>query len=87
MDNNHKERVEFPAPEGFSAPEHEGDEFDLVCTFRTKANGELCLVQLGDHKMEGYSDKEDMKKDDKPGYSSMANNLMSQDVPNAGAGY
>lgn len=87
MDNNHKERVEFSAPEGFSAPEHEGDEFDLVCTFRVKNDGKICLTKLGDTEMPSYSDKEDMKKDDKPGYSSMANNLMSQDVPNAGAGY
>lgn len=75
-------RVEFTPPA--EAPEHDGDEFDLVCTFRAKPDGKVCMTKWGDHPMPGYSD---MKKDDKPGYSSMANNLMSQDVPNASAGY
>jgi len=84
MDNNHKTRVEFTPPG--EAPEHEGDEFDLVCTFRTKTDGQVCMTKWGDHPMPGYEDRESMKKENKPGYGEMAQGIASQEVPNAGAG-
>jgi hypothetical protein len=45
-------RVEFAPPEG-SVPEGlgAGEDFDLVCTFRVKDNGEVCLVKFGDTDM------------------------------------
>lgn len=50
-------RVEFRPPNG-STPEGltEGEEFDSVCTFRVKKNGDICLVMLGDTQMPGYDD-------------------------------
>ncbi len=51
-------RVEFQPPQNV-VPEgtKDGEEFDLVCTFRVKGQN-VCLVQLGDEKMPGYSDKD-----------------------------
>jgi hypothetical protein len=50
-------RIEFKPPKGVvpegSAPD---DTFDLVCSFRVKKNGDICLVQLGDTQMPGYND-------------------------------
>lgn len=56
-------KIEFHAPPGV-VPEgtKSGEEFDLVCTFRVKSSGEVCLVQMGDEKMPGYSDKADKGK-------------------------
>lgn len=53
-------RIEFEAPPGV-VPEgsKSGDEFDAVCTFRVKSDGTVCLVQIADEKMPGYSDKAD----------------------------
>lgn len=86
---NHKSsKVKFPVPSGFEPPEHEGDEFDLVCTFRVEGD-HLCLTMLGDHKMEGYSDKADQTKDNKPDYSKMAQSIAGSDMSGgamAGAG-
>lgn len=50
-------RVEFVPPNG-ATPEgtQAGEEFDAVCTFRVKDNGQICLIQLGDVQMPGYSD-------------------------------
>jgi hypothetical protein len=56
--------VEFQIPEGYTLPEgaEPGEDFDVVCSIRVKANGTLCLVKLGDVEMPGYKDKD---KDDK----------------------
>lgn len=56
-------RIEFHAPPGV-VPEgtKSGEEFDLVCTFRVKSSGEVCLVQMGDEKMPGYSERESKGK-------------------------
>lgn len=79
-----KKRVEFVPP--VEAPEHDGDEWDLICTFKANPDGKVCMTKYGDAPMPGYGDKEDQKKDDKPSYAGMANTLMSQDVgPGAAA--
>jgi|KBSSwiStaDraftv2_1062776.scaffolds.fasta_scaffold310264_2 hypothetical protein len=51
-------RVEFKPPAGV-VPEgtKAGEEWDAVCTFRVKPNGDVCLVMLGDEKMPGYTEK------------------------------
>ncbi len=55
-------KIEFTAPDGV-VPEgtKAGEEFDLVCTLRVKSDGQVCLVQVGDTKMPGYSDKDEPK--------------------------
>lgn len=60
--------VEFPVPEGFMAPEgvEAGKDFDLVCSFRLKPRGTMCLTKLGDLAMPGYDDKDD--KPNRPEY-------------------
>lgn len=57
-------RIEFRPPDG-TVPEGttEGEDFEAVCTFRVKGDGQLCLVMLGDVEMTGYKDK---VGDDKP---------------------
>jgi hypothetical protein len=57
-------QVEFTPPPGV-VPEDAtpGKEFDLVCTFRVKAGGQVCLVMMGDQQMPGYGARE---REDKP---------------------
>lgn len=66
-------KVEFTPPAG-ATPEGvaDGEEFDLVCTFRVKSGGTVCLIEMGDQKMPGYS--EDLHSD---GYASEAQNMMN----------
>ncbi len=55
-----KERVvEFKPPQGV-VPEGTGvgEDFDLVSTFRVKAGGTVCLVQMGEVKLPGYDANE-----------------------------
>ncbi len=61
-------RIEFTPPAGV-VPEgtKAGEEFDLVSTFRVKPDGDVCLIQMGDEKMPGYSDKD--KPAGKPSYA------------------
>ncbi len=68
-------KVEFDPPKGFVLPEgvQAGEEFDLVCTFRTKQDGKICLTQLGDTKMPGYDDK----KESRPSYSGYTKELQA----------
>ena len=55
-------RIEFRPPTG-SVPEGltAVEDFDSVCTFRVKANGDICLVMLGDTQMPGYGEKPDSR--------------------------
>lgn len=46
-------------PEGVSP----GDEFELVCTFRLKESGTVCLTQFGETEMQ------DDKAEARPDYS------------------
>lgn len=80
MDDEKEEKVEFVPPKGFTVPEHEGTDFDLVCTFRVKDNGEICLTKLGDTAMPGYGAKDDHEKgesksESKPNYASYATEM------------
>lgn len=77
-------RVEFTPPKQFAAPEGSGTEkeFDLVCSFRMKSSGELCMTRLGDLAMPGYDEEhdehdEDRESEHKPGYDRMSNQLMA----------
>lgn len=70
-------RIEFtpPAnvvPEGTKA----GEEFDLVCSFRVKPDGDVCLIQMGDEKLPGYSDK---AGNGKPSYKDEHEAMMGGD--------
>jgi len=70
--------VEFTPPKGFIPPEvSEHGEFDLVCTFRAKSGGQICLVQLGDTKMPGY-DKDEGKQQAAPDYKGYATQMQSE---------
>jgi hypothetical protein len=80
MAEEKEERVEFVPPKGFNVPEHEGTDFDLVCTFRVKEGGEICLTKLGDTAMPGYGSKDDKvedksKSESKPNYSTFASEM------------
>lgn len=51
-------KIEFKPPPGL-VPEgsEDGTEFEEVATFRVKANGDICLVAIGEHQMPGYDGK------------------------------
>jgi len=72
------ERVEFKPPKEFVSPESTDGEFDVVCSFRTKPDGSICLTQLGDTPMPGYDeDKPDQAKENKPSYGGYANQMQA----------
>ena len=75
------DRVEFRPPNGFSVPEgsEEKGEFDLVCSFRVKPDGMVCMTQLGDHKMPGYDGKEEETEETKtrPDYKELASSVTA----------
>jgi hypothetical protein len=68
------EYVEFAVPKGFVPPEMgegEGDQFDLVCSF--KVNGsKLCMTKLGDHDMPVKKEKEKV-----PDYKGLGQSIVS----------
>lgn len=75
------ERVEFKAPKGV-VPEDvaAGDTFDLVSTYRLKPDGQICLVQIGDHKMAGYEEDEyeqDTKNKNRASYGDVMASMHS----------
>ena len=71
-------RVEFTPPKDFPMPEGitANEDFDLVCTFRLKDSGDVCLVMCGDAKMPGYDGQE--KSESKPSYADMAPKPMNE---------
>lgn len=64
-------------PEGFTPPagSEGGKDFDLVCTFRAKEGGTLCMTMLGDAKMPGYDEDEG---EHKPDYKEYASGMQQQ---------
>ena len=52
-------KVTFTPPKGV-VPEgtNEGDEFDLVTTYKLEKNGSVCMTVMGDQQMPGYKDDE-----------------------------
>jgi hypothetical protein len=76
------EKVEFHPPQNAAVPEGEGaQEFDLVCTFRRKPDGRVCMTQFGDAPMPGYG-KEKMNEA-KPDYGGYVGSMRQQGYPNA----
>jgi len=77
-------RVEFTPPSGV-VPEgtKSGEEFDLVCTFRVKPDGDVCLVMMGDTKMPGYAEREKGK----PSYKSEHDEMMGAGGGQTQTGY
>jgi len=65
-------RIEFTPPKGV-VPEgtKAGEEFDAVCTFRVKPDGDVCLVMLGDEKMPGYGERDRGKPSYKDEHEAM----------------
>lgn len=75
------ERIEFKAPKGV-VPEDvaAGDTFDLVSTYRLKENGQICLIQIGEHKMPGYEEddyKESTKGKNRESYGNVMQSMQS----------
>jgi len=78
MNESTGSRVEFKAPADFRPPENiEADkDFDLVCSFRVKPSGELCLTKLGDVDMPGYGKNEGHEgPEHKPDYSEYTQSI------------
>lgn len=82
MDESPK-RIEFRPPTKFTAPEGSGTdkEFDLVCSFKMKASGELCMTKLGDIACPGYDGEKDEHDEDrestqKPTYGRMSDSII-----------
>ena len=82
--NEKGEKVVFTPPKEFAPPEHQGEEFDLVCSFRAEEGGKLCLVKLGDTDMPGYKkgehdesiEKMEMEGKHAPDYKSYSKGLV-----------
>jgi len=62
-------------PEGTA----EGDEFDLVCTFRLESDGRVCVTQMGDVKAE-YDEKAKYRPDFKGDAREIQASMMSGEV-------
>lgn len=82
-------RVEFTPPKDFSPPDNvePGKDWDMVCSFRTKPDGKVCLTKIGDADMPGCGSKEDRDEDGepkhKPGYGEYVEKLgLSDGMPN-----
>lgn len=69
------QKVTFTPPMG-AVPEGtgQGQDFDLVCTFRLEAGGKVCLTVMGEHRMPGY-DKG--KPEERPSYRQEAQAIQS----------
>lgn len=65
--------MEFTPPEGV-VPEGttSGEDFDLVCTFRLKDGGTVCIIKAGDMEMPGYDDRSESK----PSYETYTKPMM-----------
>lgn len=91
MEYEKNEKVEFHPPKGFTIPEHDGDTFDMVCTFQVKGD-EICLTKIGDTAMPGYGPKdskseEKPKAETKPNYSTYASEMAGAMGGAGGGGY
>jgi len=81
------ERVEFAPPENASLPEGamDGDEFDLVCTFKRKGS-KICMTKFGDTPMPGYEKGYGDQQPKRPDYSEYAQGIYSQMAGGGGGG-
>lgn len=70
-------KVEFFPPKGFSPPEQTepGKGFDLVCTFKVKPDGAICLTRLGETDMPGYGGRDEDAHESKPDYGEYAKGM------------
>lgn len=76
---NDSQKVEFTPPKDFTPPagSEGGEEFDLVCSFKAKEGGTICMTKLGDAKMPGYDDEGESHKPDYKEYAqSMSQQMM-----------
>jgi len=74
-----KTRVEFRPPNSFAMPEGitPNEEFDCVCSFRRRNNGQVCMTKMGDAAMPGYDEKESSK----PSYSEYSKPMRDAAMP------
>lgn len=82
QEHSKSDRVEFRPPKDFTVPEgtEAKGEFDLVCSFRVKPDGMICLTMLGDTKMPGYDGKEEEAEETKsrPDYKQYAQSMTDE---------
>jgi len=81
-------RVEFAPPEEFHLPESalKDGSFELVCEFRVKPDGKICLTKLGDQNMPGYDSNGEADDEHRPDYGNMTRGIqegMNMDGGNA----
>jgi len=75
--------VEFVPPKDFKPPENSqpDKDWDMVCSFRTKSDGKICMTKLGDVDMPGYGSKKDESEaketEHKPDYGQYSEGIMS----------
>lgn len=79
-----KKKLDFIPPQGaVPAAVAEGEEFDLVCTWRVKGDGRVCLVKFGETDVD--YDKEE--KGRKGPYSKEANDMAHEPMNPKGESY
>jgi hypothetical protein len=69
----HEQKVTFKPPPG-AVPEGtaQGEDFDLVCTFRVEQGGRVCLTQMGEHRLPGYTGSQETAHKPAPSYADEA---------------
>ena len=77
MPKSKSSSYEFPAPKNYVSPEHEGEEWDQVCTFKNGSReGHICLTRLGEHSLdEGEEVVKEAQK--KPDYKDMSTSIVN----------
>ena len=89
-DKDSSKRIEFRPPAEFKSPENvePGKDWDMVCSFRTKPDGTICMTKLGDVDLPGYGTKEDHDDEPKhkPGYGEYVDKLGLSDGMPANSG-
>ena len=67
--------VEFKLGKDMAIPEHEGEEFDMVCTFRDKGDGRVCMTKFGEHDMP--EPPKDEGKEEEPSHRGLAQSIVA----------
>lgn len=77
MPKSSRSIYEFPAPKSYVPPEHSGETWDQVCTFKSGSkDGHICLTRLGEHDMdEGEQTVNEATK--KPDYKDMSTSIVN----------
>lgn len=64
---------EIDAPKGYVSPDHEGEDWDQVCTMCAGSEGKLRIKKVGEH---GYDEQTEAKAN-RPDYKDMSTSVVN----------